>query len=538
MSSGGLRAVPRAGDDAWQPVLLRMPVAARRAAQWFPVLLRRRRITTLGLLTFFLALQFLIPARLVISGMGAAGRPSAAVGAGLAFLWALSAARPRQQPPQRQPIRLIVGIFVASQLLGYAIGFDRLPSAMEASSANRWLIFVVSIAGVTLAVADGLRTRAELDRLLKALVLLAAIMSAVGILQFLRIVDLVQHVRIPGLQQNADLLGVSARGATDLARVAGTANHYIEYGVVLALVLPVALHYAFFATSRRSRSRQWLLVAVVAAGIPLSISRSAILAAAVTMALSAMVWPWRLRYNALVVGLMSVVIFRVINPGVLGTIRSLFTNALNDSSVTDRIDRTTYVMDLWATRPWLGRGAGMVIPEQYILLDNQWYVTLLAGGVVGVGVLLLFFLVPYGLARSIRLRGQDQETRHLGNALAATMPAAVLSAATFDAFSFTTWVGVIAVFIGAVGALWRLDGTSVSRGLQMGDPGDRYVTAPLTAHVGSRVRAARRDTDPQGEKLSRSCIGAGLANEEDGRLVVVRSGTEIVNGGRRGTNDA
>ena len=317
---------------------------------------------------------------------------------------------------------------------------------------------------------------------------LAAIMSFVGILQFFRI-DLVQHISIPGLSPNsAQLFGVGSRGETDLARVAGTANHFIEYGVVLALVLPIALHYAFFASSRRARIRQWTFVAVVACGIPLSISRSATLTAFSALLVVAIVWPWRQRYNALVIGMISIVAFRMVSPGVLGTIQSLFTNALNDTSVTDRIDRTQYVMDLWALRPWLGRGAGMVIPEQYILLDNQWYMTLLAGGVLGVVVLLLFFLVPYAMARSIRLRGQDQETRHLGNALAATMPAAALSAGTFDAFSFTTWVGVMCVLIGAVGALWRLDGTRLSRPLQMGDPTDRFVSPPLTAQARRRIR--------------------------------------------------
>lgn len=483
---------PGPRSDEWRPALLKAPEFAKRPAEdWLPVLVRPRQITTYGLLTVFLVLQFLIPARLVISGMGAAGRPSAALGVGLAFLWLLSAVRPHRLPAGRQPIRLVVGLFVAAQLLGYAIGFDRLPSPIEASSADRWLILTVSMAGVMLAVADGLRTRAELDRLLKSLVALAAVMSFVGILQFGGI-DLVQRISIPGLQPNsAQLFGVGSRGDTDLARVAGTANHFIEYGVVLALVLPIALHYAFFASSRGARIRQWTLVGVLACGVPLSISRSATLTAVSVLVVAAVVWPWRQRYNALVISMVCIVAFRVVNPGVLGTIRSLFTNALNDTSVTDRIDRTQYVLDLWATRPWLGRGAGMVIPEQYILLDNQWYMTLLAGGVLGVTVLLLFFLVPYAIGRSIRLRGRDQETRHLGNSLAATMPAAVLSAGTFDAFSFTTWVGCVCVFVGAAGALWRLDGTSVSRPLQMGHPTDRFVAPPITAGA-RRVRGSRR----------------------------------------------
>lgn len=494
----------RPGAEDWQPLLLRGPGGSGALREDRPpVLLRRRRISTFAVLAIFLVLQFLIPARLVISGMGAAGRPSAAIGCLLAFGWAVTALRPRQLPDGRQPLRWMVGLVVGTQLLGYAIGIDRLPSPVEASAGARWLIFVVSIAGVTLAVADGVLSRVTLDRLLRTVVVLAAIMSSVGILQYLRIVDLTQWIRLPGLRLNSDLIGVSVRGDGDFARVAGTATHYIEFGVVLALVLPVALHYAFFAPPGRSRKWSWLLVGIVSFGIPLSISRSATLTVAFTLGLLAVVWPWRLRYNALVITLLAVVAFRAINPGVLGTIRALFTNLENDTSVTDRIARTGYVIDLWQERPWLGRGAGMVIPEEYILLDNQWYMTLLEGGVLGVLVLATFFAVPYAMARAIRLRGRDQETRHLGQALAVTLPAAAMSAGTFDAFSFTTWVGVMSVLIGAVGALWRLDGTAVSRPLQGGEHSDHHVAPPLMAQARTRIRDAWSAAGPERHRARR-----------------------------------
>jgi len=489
------RVVARPGDDDWRPTLLTVPTGVRRVARdGLPVLLRQWRPSALGLLVAFLLLQFLIPARLVISGMGAVGRPSVAVGVLLAFLWFLSAVRPHQLPGGRQPIRWVVGLYVAVQLLGNAIGFDRGPSELEASSADRWLILTVAMAGVTLAVADGIRSRQQLDRLLRVLVALSAVMAFTGILQFFRIVDVTQYIRIPGLRLNSTLIPVGERGDMMLARVAGTASHYIEFGVVLSLVLPIAIHYALFAAPGRAKRWQWFLAGMIAFAIPLSISRSATLTVAVTFILLAVVWPWRQKYNALVIAMVSVVAFRAINPGVLGTIRALFTNVENDPSVQDRIARTAYVMDVWNLRPWFGRGSGMVVPETYILLDNQIYVTLLAGGVVGVAILLMYFCVPYFLGRSIRLRGVDQETRHLGQALAVTMPAALLSAGTFDAFSFTTWVAVMSVLIGAVGALWRLDGTNVHRPLQLARPEDTYVASPVGARVRERVRAAWTET--------------------------------------------
>lgn len=485
----------RPSVEMWKPILLRIPDPVLRLRQeWAPALVRGGSITTLGLLALFLTLQFLIPARLVIGGMGAIGRPSVAIGLLLAFLWLISAVRAHHLPDGRQPIRWVVGIFLAVQMLGNVVGFDRLPSAAQASAADKWLIFTVAICGITLAVADGMASRDDLDRLLRLLVGFACAMSLVGVLQFVGIVDLTQYIRIPGLHQNSDLIDASSRGDGDFPRVAGTANHYIEFGVVLALVLPVALHYALFSPFGRTRLWRWLGVGLIALGIPLSISRSAIVTVLIVMAMMAIVWPMRQRYNALVLGVLAVACFHVLNRGVLGTIKALFVHADDDPSVTDRIERTATVMDLWHERPILGWGAGMVTPEEFLLLDNQIYMFLIAGGVVAVVVMVAFFFVPYLLGRSVRLRGKDEETRHLGHTLAVTMPGAVVASGTFDSFSFATFVGVICVLIGAIGALWRLDGTRASDPLRIAGTADKFVTTPLMATLrGPQWEAGTRD---------------------------------------------
>lgn len=482
MTPAGKHRDPGPAADP-EPQLLRTPPVNHRGAEQAPGLLNPAVISTLGLLVIFLILQFVLPARLVIGGMGAAGRPSVAVGVLLAFLWVLSAVRPHRLPGGRQPIRWAVGLFFGVQLLGYAVGFDRLASPGQASAGTRWLIVMVAMAGVILAVADGIRTKDRLDALLRTLVFLGAVMSVVGILQFFGIVDLTRFIRLPGLQLNADLVAVGSRGDGDFARVAGTAAHYIEFGVVLALLLPIAVHYALHSPAGMARARRWTLVGLVALGIPLSISRSAVITVLVSMALLALIWPWRQRYNALVIGFLATAAFHVLNRGVLGTIKALFTNLENDPSVQDRIDRTTQVMALWHQRPVLGWGAGMVTPEEFLLLDNQVYMFLIASGVVGVVAFLVLFATPYFLARSVRLKGRDPQARHLGQALAATMPAAVIASGTFDSFSFATFVATMSILIGAAGALWRLEGGQqlVSRPLQAATPGDRFVTTPLMA---------------------------------------------------------
>lgn len=502
--TAGDRPGPGAGQR--QPLLLRVRTPAQDAGAREPLLLRSGLISTVNLLALFLALQFLIPARLVIVGMGEAGRPSVAVGVLLAFLWLVSALR-GSLPVRRQPVRWAVGIFLLVQVVGNVVGFDRLATPGQASSADRWLIVTVGFVGVVLAVTDGIRTRVELDRILRLLLLLASAMSLVGVLQFFGLVDLTRYIQLPGLSVNYDLIAIGSRGDVEFARVAGTANHYIEYGVVLALLVPLALHYALFAPPGRARWTSWLVLGIIALGIPLSISRAAIVTLGVIMILMAVVWTWRLRYNVLVLGLVAISVFHVLNRGVLGTIRALFSNAENDPSVTARIERTATVRALWEERPLLGWGAGMVTPSEFLLLDNQIYMLLVAGGVVGVAAFLLLFYVSYLLGRSVRLRGQDEETRHLGHTLAVAMPTAVVVSATFDSFSFATFVATAAILIGAAGALWRLDGTSVSRPLRPAGPDDTIVTDPLMVDLRRRVHTA----------WSRSSRLSGRPRRADGR---------------------
>jgi len=489
-----------------EPILSRTSGLRSSIDEWQPVLLRRPSVMVM--LTGFLLLLFLIPARLVIGGMGAIGRPAIAVGLLLGFLWLAGLLQSSGLTKGFQPVRWLLAGYVGMQLLGYVVGYDRGLPAVEASGADRWMILTIAMAGVALAVADALTDRRQLDRLLLLLVAMAATMALVGVLQFFGIVDLTRYIRLPGLGLNTDLIGVDERGGPGFARVAGTATHYIEFGVVLAMILPLALHYAFFASTVKQKWLRWSAVGLIASGIPFSVSRAATLSVLVSVTAIASVWPWRRKLNAVVVALLAVVAFRMVQPGLLGTIKALFTNADDDPSVQDRIARTGYVIDLWQQRPWFGRGSGTVLPDRYILLDNQYYGTLLAGGVIGLIGLVVFFFLPYLASRSIRLRGADEQTRHLAQALAAPFLVTIMVSATFDSLSFGTYTGVLFLLIGAVGALWRLDGGGAGRrALQYADPGAHFVSTPLmarwqppvrTAAAGDGRRLRTQSTIPQG----------------------------------------
>jgi polysaccharide biosynthesis protein PslJ len=444
-------------------------------------------VSTVGLLVVFLAAQYLIPARLVISGMGAAGRPAVAVGLLLGLLWLLSAVVQGRLPPGPQPIRWVLAAHVLMQLVGYAVGFQRGPTAAEASSADRWMILTFALAGVTLAVCDGVRTRRDLDVVLRALVALTAAVAVVGIIQFVGF-DLTRYITIPGLSPNSVVARGDLRG--DLPRVWGTTDHYIEFGVLLATTAPLALHYALVAgRAGRSRLLAWVQVLVIVAAIPMSISRSAVLTTVVVLILMLAAWRWPVRLAVLTVVAAALTALYLVGDRLLATLYETFALAEQDPSVLARLADRSGVVDVWLARPWLGHGAGMTVPESYVILDNQYFATLIATGAVGLVVFVALFAVPYFVARSIRLRAPLEEDRHLAQSLAVAFPGALFAAATFDTFFFTTHTAQMFVLIGAVGALWRL--TRRRGAPPTASPDDRLLQRPVA--VGWRDAWVRRD---------------------------------------------
>ena len=487
-------------------------------------LLLRRHDAFALLIGPMLLLIFVLPARLVLAPLGAAGRPAILYATGLALVWLLVFPRGGQRLG-KQPVRWLVGVYFAVQLLTYAAGFDRGLPALEARSADRWLLMSVAVAGLALFVADGVPDRAALDRLLRRVLAGGGVMALIGSLQFLIAFDVTQYLKVPGLKANRDLIGIGERG-DGFARIAGTASHYIEFGVVLAMLLPLAIHYAFFARPGGQRARRWMLVALLGSAVPFSVSRSGVLGAAVAFLVLFTVWPWRLRLNALVVSGIAVVGYRLLQPGLLGTIKSLFTNAGDDPSVQGRTDDYTVVFAYIRSRPWFGRGAGTFMPERYILLDNQLLYTWVTQGIVGLVALLLLAFGAYWTARSVRLRGATDEDRHLAQALAAGVLSGFVVSITFDALSFTTFTCLFFLLIGCVGALFRLDRAAGRRPLQPWDGG--RVASPWMAPTADLNVKGVAACQPRADILMITHRSAGYLHLSLPRLLATCGGEDRV----------
>jgi polysaccharide biosynthesis protein PslJ len=274
----------------------------------------------------------------------------------------------------------------------------------------------------------------------------------------------VNLLRVPGLSLFRVITSLDTRSG--YRRVAGTAVHPIEFGVVMAMALPIALHYAFFAALGWRKLFYWGCAVLIGLGLPLSLSRTAILGLAVVWTVLFFTWPWKRRVLGFGVLVVLVNVMQFLVPGLFGTLRSLFLNLGNDPSISGRTSDYSLVGDLVARNPIVGRGFRTFIPEQFLLhtgegggtliLDNQYLGTAIEMGVFGLVALVFVFVVAVFCGRGARRRSDDPATRDLAQSLVAAVMVGMLSFATFDGLSFPMATNLLFLVVGCCGALRRL----------------------------------------------------------------------------------
>lgn len=400
-----------------------------------------------------IVLMFGVPSMLVFQPLGASATPAAMLGTVLFLVWVSIRLVGGRAPsgPWLRPLHLALLFFAVAALLSIWVANLRAPTVVEMRSSDRGVLLLLAWSGICLGVADGLNTRHDLDRFLRAVVLATAAIACVGMLQFFVGWD-ISSLKIPGLSPRSDLGLIQERSS--FRRVTGTTSHPLEFGVVLATVLPLAVHYAISPGWRHRRDLVCLFLIAIA--IPMAISRSATLGAAVAGIVLFAGWNAQQRRKALLVVPVFLVGLRLLIPGLLGTIKSLFVYASVDPSISGRTDDYAQAEQYFAQSPILGRGWGTFLPEVYPLLDNQYLGQVMETGLVGLAALLTLFIVGIFCARGARRRAPDEETRSLGQALVAAVAVPMVTFATFDGFGFSMIATLTFAILGAAACLWRL----------------------------------------------------------------------------------
>lgn len=415
-----------------------------------------RRTHAVTFLTIYAAMLMFIPSPLIVAPFGGSGSPAtlfavAVLGWYLALWVHPAAALDRERQPVRGAAILFAGVTLAAYV---SANRNALPSLFE-NAADRGLISMAGWLGVLLLAADGIGRWDELQTMLRRIVTAGAALAGLGITQFVTGFDVTKYVMIPGLIRHMPVLDLGVRDG--LNRPTATTGQPLELAAVLALCLPLALHQARFAAPGR-RVRWWLQAGLIAMAMPMTISRSAVLALAVIAITLIPTWPKRDRRAAYCITLGAVVTFWVSVPRMVPVFDQLFAQIGAESSSTSRIDAYSAAAQFIFGHPWLGQGFQTFFPQTYFFIDNQYLTSLIETGVAGLLALAAMLATGWLVARKARRTVSDARTRDLLQCLAASVAAAAVSFATFDALSFTVAPGLTFLILGCAGAAWRLVG--------------------------------------------------------------------------------
>lgn len=386
-----------------------------------------------------LAVQWLVPAKTALAGFSGVFTPGTVVALLLIVpcVWQLAVSTEWM----RAPVPWALLAFLSLALASYIAAAYRQATVAELHGADRGLVLAFAWVGAGLYVGLALDSLDRLNLLIKLVVVLTALVAGVAVLQVAGI-DLTNFPLPPGLVRVATSAPAVAT-REGLARVSGTTAHPIELGILLSSVIPLAFAH------REWKRWYWLCATgAIAVAIPFALSRSGLLGLVVALLCAAYFSSWRERLIGLAgtIGLVAC-LYALVPKYVSGSV-GLFYNLSQDPSVTGRTKDYSAIVPFLQARPLLGLGLRSFIPQQYFFLDNQYLMTALDMGLLG--LLCLISLLGLTAARFWlgAKRAAEPEGRRMFAALLAAMGSIILGLGSFDGFSFPTFTFLLFVIVG------------------------------------------------------------------------------------------
>lgn len=435
---------------------------------------RSPRADAAALIVVYVVALVVLPSRYTIGVYALTVSMLVSVVAGL--LWFAGFMRPWGTQLMTAPAGRGLLLFVCATLLSYSVATVQPIATGSMAGADRRLVALLGAAAVALLALDGIRTRRALDRVVGALVAVGAVIAAIGIVQYLSGNELASALRPPGFSSDRSVSFIFTRAGH--RRVAGTARHPIEFGIVCAMLLPLALHLG--AHAKRAAARRWSLVAaaLMAIALPMALSRAAVLAIIAALVVLVPMWSASRRTGVLVAVAAAAWALSAFTPGLLSTLSDLFFGDSAAGSDQARTQSAEASLDLFASSPVLGQGLGTV---QGLIIDNQYLATLVESGLVGIGALLLLLNGAVRSARLARSSTHDPVLRHLARTLVAVVAAFAVASTGLATLVFPVTAGLLMLVVGLAGALH----TVVREASTEIESADRLLAGVLRATIGS-----------------------------------------------------
>ena len=412
-------------------------------------------VTWLSLYTFAV---FVIPSWLVFRPLGSAGSVSMLMGLGSFALWVLlSIGRPLPVDRPPQPMRVVLALFLFSIGVTYVSAMSRPISRDEVSPADVAILAMVSWVGTLLLAGDAIPSMARVHVLVWRLVVGGTFLAVLGLAQFFARQIFVDRISVPVL---TPMTTVELAMRNGLVRPAGTALSPIEYGTLMGMLVPIALHVGFQHRNLNPIVR-WTPVVLICMIIAASSSRSAYLGAAIAVAVCMIGWSRKQRAMVLGLAVGGLGLVFLVAPRIINSVTGMFVGAEEDPSVTSRTDSYGVAWFFVDRNPFFGRGLGTFLPK-YRIFDNQYLQMMVSIGIIGLLLFVAFVVATFIQLSRVYRACEDPKTRDLVVALIGAAAAGFAGLAFFDAFAFPMTMGTIFLVLGLASAVTRLERTDRS----------------------------------------------------------------------------
>ncbi len=410
------------------------------------------------LLGIFCILNGLLPSYIVPSGtLRFLGSPSKLLAAALLFITIVGFVGSRRASENftiRPGLILLVGYSVLT-ILVWGVASPSLDNSQVEEQDKSALILLIAFVGIACYSIIKIQTSAQRSFVMGCLAIGLLFSCAAGILQNALSADLHLFFLPPGFVNNLpdSIAGtgiqlIERAGAT---RAFGTSGHPIEFSVVAAVAVPLTLHFARFATERYVRVLATLGTGIALFSIPAGVSRSGLIAFLVVFLIYMWSFTVRQLFTALALLLAAVSLQAIAMPNTIDALWQTIAGSAEDSSILVRIARYDHVAATIRAHPIFGIGFGEGSGSVYGVLDNQWFLTGVQGGVVGIAALTLLSLGGViGFTASLRCASTHVE-RGQAYALGAMFGGILVTSFTFDLFAFQQ---VSFVYLLVFGLLW------------------------------------------------------------------------------------
>lgn len=393
------------------------------------------------LLMLYLAVLLLVPVEFyrIETGLPIDVQFDRILAAAILLLWAASLLVDPDTKVVKSPVGYAVFGFASVVLLSFILNMQELTETMKFVDALKRLFYIIAVALLFFFVVTTIKSKEQIDSVLRFTMSVAVVVSLFCMLEFLTEFNVFRHLHkaIPFLSPSPEKIG-NAMYRGGYIRATGPADHPIAMGVILAMFLPLALHYFEFAKNRPEKIKYGLYLGAIALATLMTISRTPIVAAVAMLGVYFLYNPHRAIKMGVVLVIVAFVVHMVF-PGVLGGLRTFFSlSFLEKNEIANPYGRVAdhpRMISLFLDRPLYGRGYGWWDNKAMFYVDNQYLKVLVELGVLGAASISWLFYTITREMWQIPAKATSEDKDLMISVLASCV-AYIITLITYDSFGY------------------------------------------------------------------------------------------------------